>query len=190
MKLLLALAMAIGLASLPVQQALACSCAGGTIEESAAMADAVFTGTVVNQEPVRLEPVGALAATAPMPAGMGQIVYTFSVDGVAKGEIAEQAQVLSGGDGASCGMSFGMKERWLVFATWDGAIHSTGLCSGNMPLGSDEDPPLPMSAPIAGELEQPMEIPWTAVAVLVAVALLAGVSAFAFLRTSPRSPAS
>jgi hypothetical protein len=190
MKLLLALAMAIGLASLPVQQAFACSCLEMPIEEAAAQADAVFTGTVVDQQAVGLEPVGALAATKPMPGEVGQVVFTFAVDGVAKGEVAEQAQVVSSSDGASCGMSFGMAERWLVFTMWDGAIHSTGLCSGNMPLGADEDPPLPMSAPIEGDIEQPMEIPWTAVAVLVAVALLAGVSAFAFLRTSPRSPAS
>jgi len=185
MKLLLALAMAIGLASLPAQQALACSCASFPIEEAAAMADAAFTGTVVDQQPVGLEPVGALAATKPMPGGMGQVVYTFEVDGVAKGDVATQAQVVSGSDGASCGMTFGMAERWLVFTTWDGAIHSTGLCSGNMPLGADEDPPLPMSAPTAGEIEQPVEIPWTAVAVLLAVGVVIAVSAFAFRRSSP-----
>jgi hypothetical protein len=116
---------------------------------------------------------------------MGQVVYTFAVDGVAKGEITEQAQVLSGGDGASCGMNFGMAERWLVFTMWDGAMHNTGLCSGNMPLGTDEDPPLPMSTPIAGEIEQPTEIPWTAIAVLVAIVVLVGVSAFAFRPSSP-----
>lgn len=186
MKVLLALAMAIGLASLPVQQAFACSCAELPMEESAAMADAVFSGTVIDQQPVGLEPVGALAATKPMPGGgVGQIIYTFAVDGVAKGEVASEAQVLGGGDGASCGMSFGMGERWLVFAMWDGAVHATGLCSGNMPLGADEDPPLPLSTPIAGEVEPPMEIPWTAVAVLLAIAVVAGVSAFAFRRSSP-----
>ena len=184
MKLLLAVAMAIGLASLPAQQALACSCAGGTIEESAAMADAVFTGTVVDQKPVGLDPVGALAATAPMPGVMGSIVYTFDVDGVAKGDVGTQASVLGGGDDGMCVMSFGMGERWLVFAAWDGAIHSTGSCSGNMPLGADEDPPLPMSAPTAGEVERPVEIPWTAVAVLVAIAVVVAVSAFAFRQST------
>lgn len=186
MKLLLALAMAIGLASLPVQQAHACSCMALSMEEAAAIADAVFTGTVVDQQPVGLDPVGALAATAPMPGGMGQIVYTFKVDGVAKGEVAEQAKVLSGGDGGSCGMSFGVGERWLVFTMWDGAMHTSGSCSGNMPLGTDEDPPLPMSAPtIGGDVTQPVEIPWTAVAVLLASAVVVAVSAFAFRKSSP-----
>jgi hypothetical protein len=187
MKILLASAMAIGLASLPVQQALACSCAEGTIEQAAAAAHAVFAGTVIDQKPVGLDtgPVGAVAATGPMPIQMGSIVYTFAVDGVAKGDVASHAQVVSGGEGNTCGMAFGINERWLVFTTWDGSIHSTGLCSGNMPLGADEDPPLAMSAPIAGEVEQPMEIPWTALAVLTAVLVLAGVSAFAFRRSSP-----
>jgi hypothetical protein len=185
MKLLLAAAMAIGLASLPVQQALACSCADGTIEQSASFADAVFAGTVVDQRPVGLDPVGALAATAPMPGLMGQAIYTFAVDGVAKGDVATRAEVLAGGDGASCGMSFGLDERWLVFTTWDGAVHSTGLCSGNMPLGRDEQPPLPLSAPIAGEIEQPFEIPWTAVTVLALILVVVAVSAFAFRRSSP-----
>jgi len=186
MKILLAVAMAVGLAGVPLQQAFACSCAMTSIEESAAMADAVFAGTVVDQQPVGLDPAGALAATEPMPGGMGEIVYTFAVDGVAKGDVTERAQVLGGGDGASCGMSFGMAERWLVFTTWDGAIHSTGLCSGNVPLGPDEAPPLPMSAPIAGEVEQPIEIPWTSVAVLAAIAVVAAVSVFAFRGGSPR----
>lgn len=185
MKLLLAIAMATALAGLPAQQALACSCRGGTIEESAAMADAVFTGTVVGQEPVGLDPVGALSATKPMPGGMGQVIYTFEVDGVAKGEVATQANVVTSGDGASCGMSFGMNERWMVFTMWDGAVLSTGLCSGNLPLGADEDPPLPMSAPIVGEIEQPLEIPWTAIAVLLTIAVVVAVSAVAFRRSSP-----
>jgi len=185
MKLLLAAAMAIGLASLPVQQALACSCMEAMIENSVAMADAVFTGTVIDQQSVGLEPVGAIAATVPMPGGMGQVVYTFVVDGVAKGDIGTQASVLGGGDGGMCGMSFGMGERWLVFAAWDGVNYSTGSCSGNMPLGTDEDPPLPLSAPIAGEIEQPFEIPWTAVTVLALILVVVAVSAFAFRRSSP-----
>lgn len=183
MKLLIALAMAIGLASLPAQQALACSCMATTIEESAAVADAVFAGTVVGQEPVGLDPVGALAATAPVPGGMGQVVYTFAVDGVAKGDVAADVQILSSGDGASCGMNFGIGERWLVFAMWDGAVHTTSLCSGNVMLGADEDPPLALSAPIAGEAEVPIEIPWQAVAILVALATVGGASFLAFRRS-------
>jgi hypothetical protein len=183
MRLLIALAMAVGIATVPVQQAFACDCMQTTVEDATAFADAVFAGTVVGQEPVGGEPVGALAATAPMPGAMGESIYTFAVDGVAKGEVATEAQVLSGGDEASCGMSFGMGERWLVFTTWDGAIHRTGLCNGNMPLGPDEDPPLALIAPTASEASAPFEIPWTAVAILVAIVTVAGVSFLAFRRS-------
>ena len=190
MKLLLAFAMAIGLAILPVRQAFACSCAEMTIDEAAAMAQAAFTGTVIDEQPVgkATGPIGAVAATAPMPGGMGgQFIYTFEVDGVAKGDVGERASVLGGGDGASCGMSFAVGQRWLLFTMWDGTVHSTSLCSGNVPLGPDEDAPLPVSAPGEVDVSQPpTEIPWTAVALLGAVALVAGVSAFAFRRSEPR----
>ena len=190
MKLLLAFAMAIGLAILPVRQVFACSCAEMTIDEAAANAHAVFTGTVIGEQPVGRQtgPVGAMAATAPMPGGMGQVVYTFAVDGVAKGDVGEQASVLGGGDGGSCGMIVGVGERWLLFTMWDGTVHSTSLCSGNIPLGADEDPPLPLSAPIEGGdvTEPPTEIPWTAVALLGAIAVVVGVSAFAFRRSEPK----
>ena len=188
MKLLLAIAMAVGLAILPVQRAFACSCAEMTIDEAAAMAHAVFTGTVVEEQPVGREtgPMGAMAATAPMPGGMAQVLYTFAVDGVVKGDVGKQASVLGGGDGASCGMSFAMGERWMLFTMWDGTIHSTSLCSGNIPLGADEDPPLPLSAPVDGEdLAQPTEIPWTAVILLGAIAVVIGVSVVAFRRSEP-----
>ena len=187
MKLLLAFAMAIGLATLPVQQAFACSCAQMTIDEAAASAHAVFTGTVVDEQPMgKAGPMGAMAATAPVPGGMAQFIYTFEVDGVVKGDVGPQASVLGGGDGASCGMSFGVGERWMLFTMWDGTIHSTSLCSGNVLLGADEDPPLPVSAPVGGEdVTPPTEIPWTVVTLLGAIALVIGVSAFAFRRSPP-----
>jgi len=92
MKLLLAALFAIGLASLPVQQVAACSCAASTPEQAAEWADAVFAGTVVNEQPVGADagPVGAMAATLPVPALVGQVVYTFDVDGVAKGSVGGQ----------------------------------------------------------------------------------------------------
>lgn len=190
MRLLLALAAAFALAALPIDQVAACSCAQTTVEEAAANAQAVFAGTVVDQRPVGREggPLRAVAATAPMPGPLGQVIYTFKVDGVAKGEVGAQVELLGGGDGASCAMSFGIGERWLVFASWDGAVHTTSLCAGNLMLAPDEAPPLPMSAPGAeGAVpDAPMQIPWTALGVLGAVALILGASWFAFRSEPPR----
>jgi len=192
MKLLLATLFAVGLASLPAQQVAACSCMAATPQEAAEWADAVFAGTVVNEQPVGADagPVGAMAATLPVPGPFGQIIYTFEVDGVAKGAVGSQVEVLAGGDGASCGMSFGSNERWLVFTTWDGAMHSTGLCSGNVMLEKGVEAPLPLSAPTGGDAgPDAVQIPVTVLALLGVIGGVAAISWLAFRRDSG-SPAS
>ena len=85
-------------------------------------------------------------------------------------------------------MSFGLGERWLVFASWDGAVHTTSLCAGNLLLAPDEAPPLPLAAPDAQPVppDAPMQIPWTAVGLLAAIAIVLVASAFAF-RSEPPS---
>lgn len=100
-RLLGALAIVIGISAVPVVRVAACSCAAMAPDEAAAAADVVFAGTAVGEE---LLPGTGLA---PMPiGGMGSTVYTFKVDGVAKGEVGTEAAVRAGGDSAGCGMSF------------------------------------------------------------------------------------
>jgi len=187
MKLLLAALFAIGIASVPLAQVAACSCAGSTPEQAAEFADAVFAGTVINTQPVGAHtgPVGAMAATVPMPAVPGQTIYTFEVDGVAKGPIGATVDVLAGGDGASCGMSFGLNERWLVFTTWDGAMHSTGLCSGNLTLDKGTEAPLPLTSPTGGSPEpEGLGIPSVILGLIGIVGVVVAVSWLAFRRGS------
>lgn len=145
MKFIVAIAIVLCVSAVPVQRAAACSCMAVTPREAAAFADAVFTGTVVGQDPVVR---GALPGD-PVPLGLGEIRYTFAVDGVAKGGVGERAVVRAGGDGASCGVTFGSDERWLIFAALDGGALTTGLCSGNQPLPAGEAAPLPLVAPEA-----------------------------------------
>ena len=187
MKLLFATLFAIGLASLPVEQAAACSCAQSTPRQAAEFADAVFAGTVVHEQPVG-EPFGAIEAAAVAP--FGQTMYTFEVDGVAKGSVGVQVEVLGGGDGASCGMSFGLNERWLVFTTWDGAMNSTNLCAGNVLLEAGAEAPLPLTAPTGGDLES--ESPGIPLAVLVLVGIVGVVIAVSLVafRRGPNAPLS
>jgi hypothetical protein len=187
MKPLLALLFAVGLAGLPVQQVAACSCAQATAAQAAEFADAVFAGTAVEDRPLGADsgPVGAIAATKPLPAPFGQTLYTFDVDGVAKGPVGGRIEVLAGGDSASCGMSFAVDERWLVFTTWDGATYSTGLCSGNVLLEAGAEAPLPLTPPTGGDSDAGLAgIPVTALALLGVIAFVAGVSWFAFRRGS------
>jgi len=185
MKLLIALVLATGLASLPVRQAAACSCARFGPQEAAASADAVFAGTVVDREVVGFEtgPLGATAATAPVPAPFGQVLFTFEVDGVAKGDVGSLAQVLTSGDDGMCGTSFGNGERWLVFTTWDGDVHRSGLCSGNILLGRDGEAPLPLTAPSDdGPPLTSGTVPWGMIALLGVIGLVIVTSWLAFRR--------
>ena len=192
MKLLLAALFAIGLASLPVEQVAACSCAQSTPRQAAEFADAVFAGTVIHEQPVGAEtgPIGAMAATVPAPAQFGQIIYKFEVDGVAKGSVGVRVEVLGGGDGASCGMSFGLNERWLVFTTWDGAMNSTNLCAGNVPLEAGAEAPLPLTAPTGGDVEsESAGIPVAALVLIGMIGVMIAVSLVAF-RRGPSAPLS
>ncbi|MCA1587311.1 MAG: hypothetical protein LC744_01110 [Chloroflexi bacterium] len=72
------MAIVLAVSAIPIAEAAACSCMPMVPSEAAAMADAAFTGTVVAEQPVAGDqPLG--------PAPMGQIIYTFEVDGIAKG---------------------------------------------------------------------------------------------------------
>lgn len=191
MKLLLAAIFALALVSLHMEEVAACSCAQSTPRQAAEFADAVFAGTVVDEQPVGVDtgPLGAMAATLPAPAPFGQVVYTFEVDGVAKGLVGTRVEILAGGDGASCGMSFGLNERWLVFTAWDGAVHSTGLCSGNIPLEVGAEAPLPLAAPAGGDDEpEPFEVPVPALVLIGIIGVVAAVSWVAFRRGSMVTP--
>lgn len=140
LRLLAAVAIALAVSTIPVAQVAACSCMPMAPGEAAAIADAAFTGTVVAEQPV-----GGVDLLAPEP--MGQVLYTFEVDGIAKGDLRAQATVLAGGDGAGCGMSFAMNERWLIFASAQEGQLATGLCSANVPLAAHEEPPISVTPP-------------------------------------------
>ena len=174
LRLLASLAIVIGVSVVPVAQVAACSCMQMAPAEAAEMAEVVFSGTVAGEEPVA-ERLG--------PAPMGNVVYTFAVDGVAKGEIDAQVRVLSGGDGASCGMTFAMDERWLSFAFVDGGQLGTGLCSGNVPLAADEPAPITMTAPTATDpADGGAGLPVGIILPAAVVLSLVGISALLFWR--------
>jgi len=174
LRLLASLAIVIGVSVVPVAQVAACYCMQMAPAEAAEMAEVVFSGTVAGEEPVA-ERLG--------PAPMGNVVYTFAVDGVAKGEIDAQVRVLSGGDGASCGMTFAMDERWLSFAFVDGGQLGTGLCSGNVPLAADEPAPITMTAPTATDpADGGAGLPVGIILPAAVVLSLVGISALLFWR--------
>jgi hypothetical protein len=172
-RLAAAASLLLALVALPAARVVACSCAMSTPEEAAIGSDAVFTGTVVGTSPIAVPPAGGLPGT-------GDTIYTFAVDGVAKGDLGPEVSVLAGGDGTSCGIGFAADVRYLVFASIDGAGLTTHLCSGSTELPVGQAAPLPMRAPAATVSTGG---PPLAVIVLGAVVLgLAGISTFAFRR--------
>jgi hypothetical protein len=157
MKLIVAIALVIGVSALSVDSVAACLCAEmKNAQAAAASADAVFAGTVAGGEAVG-------GAALPALLSPGETRYTFDVDGVGKGDIGSRAVVRAGDEGASCGVVFTAGERWLVFANIDAGELTTHLCAGNVTLAAGEAAPLPLVAP------EPSEAPESGVPIGVLV---------------------
>jgi hypothetical protein len=169
--LLAAVPLSLGLALIAPARVAACDCTSMAPGEAARASQIAFTGTVTN-----------IAEAAPEERFEGgpTTLFDFAVDGVAKGEVASDSLSLwAGGDGAACGISFNLGERWLIFASVAEIGLSTHLCAGNVQLGPDEVPPLPVSAPPVHGTEASSGPP---VGVLLAAAvLLAAVALAVFL---------
>ncbi|MGZ8481738.1 MAG: hypothetical protein ACXWWO_04690, partial [Candidatus Limnocylindria bacterium] len=173
LRLLAAIAIVIGISAVPIAQVAACSCIALGPEEAAQMADVVFAGSVVGEE------VGPADPAAPMAA---PVRYTFAVDGVAKGEVGAEVAVVAGGDSAMCGMTFAMNERWLVFGTVQDGSLTTGVCSGNVPLQPDEDPPMALYLPETSDGASAGGLPTGVLLPIAAVVAIGGASALLFWR--------
>jgi hypothetical protein len=180
---LMAALVAGALSAVPVSTALACSCMQATIPQSMEFADIAFIGTT---KAVEAPPPGDVVNTA------DPIHYAFAVDRIYKGDVIDAEIVASSAmDGASCGTSFGIDERWLVFANvTDGEIW-TGLCSGNVLLADEETEtatvaelgePVAEPEPAAAEAEaEGFEVPLALVVAIAAGVVVLGVSAWAFV---------
>ena len=178
-----ALLLVVGISAVPVARVAACDCALRGPDEAAAASDAAFTGVAIAASEGAAAPAPALREPMPMPMPISQVLYTFAVDGVAKGEVGTEAQVLAGGDQGACGMTFAMNERWLIFATAEGGMLTTHLCSGNMALMPGEEPPIAVTAPTAPAASQlGGGVPIGVLLPVAAVIALAGISAFLFWR--------
>jgi hypothetical protein len=158
----------------PISRAYACSCMELQPGQALANADVAFVGVVAG---VR-DPSGG------NPLGSGDpITYSFVVQDVLKqgAAIPAVAQVSSTRDGASCGQTFAVGQRWRLFAYRNGGSLSTGICSGNELLAE--------RVPIPSVEEADPEPPPPGVLVALGAAALVGlVSVWAFTRRG-RSPA-
>ncbi|HEX5018519.1 MAG TPA: hypothetical protein VFX15_13150 [Actinomycetes bacterium] len=113
--------------TLPMAAAHACTCADATPAKHLRAADAVFLGAVVGQDP----PAGSSEASS-----ASDIKLTVDVERVFKGDVSAEQEVTAQGIAGYCGLTFGVSDAVLVFATSEsvggGAPPKfvTSLCSG------------------------------------------------------------
>jgi hypothetical protein len=109
---------------LPVNRAMACSCASWSEKRAMAAADVVFEGVVV-EVPAVIPLEGTVSSGDP-------VQYQFAVETVLKGgTLADRALVETARMSASCGAEFALGERWRVFASGSPDNLSSNLCAGN-----------------------------------------------------------
>lgn len=109
--------------------AFACSCVSADEAYFARHADAVFTGTVRDRDDPRSF---SLVQSSGDP-----ITYEVAVDAVYKGRVGPVAEVTSARDGATCGVSVDVGDRYLVYADRDpqGDL-SASSCGGTREVGA------------------------------------------------------
>lgn len=106
----------------------ACTCQGTSSRSSAAKADAIFLGTVIEKSRVR----------KPAP---GRTDIRFEVSQVFKGSVYRHQLVASPVGADDCGIDPAVSSTWVIFAeeriegSGDDAVFRLGtrLCSGNLP---------------------------------------------------------
>lgn len=153
----------------PTAHVLACSCIQINRELALSNADVAFVGVVAAIEDPSAGP--AISSGDPL-------LYTFAVEEMLKGGERQSLAILSARSSASCGMEFSAAQRWRIYAYADeGGKLQTGLCSGNELIA--EDVPVPPLSPPA-----PAPPPFAVIAAIGALAVLAGISAWAFTRRS------
>jgi hypothetical protein len=165
-------------------EALACSCAPTpSFEKAVKDADAVFAGVVVSSEQTSGRP-GFFGSTP-----YGNFVYTFEVDEVVSGDVGPTVEVSSHSSGATCGIRFRGRVRYLVFAYESRRGLETSLCSPTERIHETAD--LGGTAPVGkAPAETPPTIalgpdPWP---VLVGAAAVLGVGVLLVLLRSLQVP--
>ena len=179
---LLAVTAAIALTAVPTVSVMACSCMETSVEQAVAEADLAIVGTLVAvQEP----PAGALDQPMAMEWSIERSRDPLDVD---------RATIIGWPDnGANCGVSFGVGDRWLVLASMTDAGLETHGCLPNRPIAADDpesaaiiEAMTPVGASATPEAaESGPEVPLPLLAGGVALALLAGLSLLAFRRRAP-----
>lgn len=181
------LALALALTAIPVATVTACDCAFTELPEAVRAADVAIVGTLVGAA----EPAQRVDRGAPP-----ERIWTWEVersrDAIEGSTLDVQAW---DDDGANCGVSFAVGERWLVLAHAENGRLLTNSCARNQRLdGSDPDgeaaiasllPAVAEGGTSTGQPKLPVPV-LVATGAAVVVGLIAGV-AFRTRRGDPVS---
>jgi hypothetical protein len=155
-------------------QVAACECAFTEPVAAARDADVVFIGTLAG------------TAGGGKPVAAGDTAWTWNVElSRSPGDPATITVVAPPNDGANCGVSFGLEERWLVMASSQDGVLRTSGCASNTPVdGAPEayleviDALVPIGSAATGDAASSLPVPM--LVLLGGVAVLIAVSALAF----------
>ena len=177
----LAVAAALAFTAVPTVSVMACSCMETSVEQAVAEADLAIVGTLLA---VQAPPAEALDQPMAMEWAIERSRDALDVD---------RATIIGWPDnGANCGVSFEVGERWLVLASMtDGGLETHG-CLPNRPLEADDpesaaivDAMTPVGSSATPEPAESGELPLPLIGGGAALALLAVLSALAFRRRAP-----
>lgn len=123
-QLMVALTFGLSVSAMSVAHVVACSCAGGSVPEQVKAASIAFVGTVVDHR--ESDTVSGIDGNL--------VEYAFRVER-ATAPTSEITLVSVSGSEASCGVTFGQGEQWLVVvpprADMGDMAADTHLCAGN-----------------------------------------------------------
>jgi hypothetical protein len=174
------MAAAFAFTAVPTVSVMACSCMETSVEQAVAEADLAIVGTLV-------------AVQAPPPDNLDQpMAMEWAIERSRDALDVDRATIIGWPDnGANCGVSFEVGDRWLVLASLtDGGLETHG-CLPNRPLEADD----PDSAaivegmiPVGVATPEPTtsgELPLPLIGSGAALLLLAILSLLAFRRRAP-----
>ncbi len=164
----------------------ACSCMEQTLADAVRGADVAFVGTLAGTDrpvPEAMQP------------GMEEIVWTWDVERSRDKIDTTQIQLAAWpDDGANCGVSFSLGERWLVIAHQSEGRLSSSSCSMNQLMDGSQpdveaqiaDMVTVVSAAEPGEPAAQSSAPSLPVLLIMgAIALVAAISGWAFFQRRP-----
>ncbi len=130
---LVGVGLALGLLVVPISRVAACDCAMTPVSEAVRSADVAFVGTLAGAGGDGAIPAEeGKGAVVGRPGVIGEVVWTWQVEVARDAETPATVSVAAWqDDGANCGVSFGVNQRWLIVANVEEGTLRTNGCQPN-----------------------------------------------------------